>query len=91
MAVIDKNFTMVESGRLRLSGFPARAAWATVHLAHLPRTQDRGKAVTRWAWSRLTGERDSRVILGGPRPLHPRRPDAPPSTVSMPAGSGRRE
>ena len=43
-----RNFAILESRKLRLSGFPAWVAWAGIHLAYLP--QHRGE-VLRWAWT----------------------------------------
>jgi NADH dehydrogenase len=61
MAVIGRNFAILESGKLRLSGFPAWAAWAAIHLVYLP--QHRGETIRRWVWMYLRGERGSRLIL----------------------------
>ena len=55
MAVIDRNFAILESGKLRLSGFPAWAAWAAIHLVYLP--QHRGETLRRWGW-RISGARE---------------------------------
>jgi NADH dehydrogenase len=41
MAVIGRNFAILESGKLRLSGFPAWAAWAAIHLVYLPQQSRR--------------------------------------------------
>ena len=48
-------------GNLRLSRFPAWAAWAAIHLLYL--AQHRGEAIRRWARGYLQGERGSRLIL----------------------------
>jgi NADH:ubiquinone reductase (H+-translocating) len=63
MAVIGRNFAILESGRLHLSGFPGWAAWATIHLAYLPQAEHRASVILQWAWSYLTGMHSSRLIL----------------------------
>ena len=62
MAVVGKNFAIMESGRIRLSGFPAWLAWALVHLLFLPQLQNRLRVQTQWFWTYLTGQRGSRLI-----------------------------
>jgi NADH dehydrogenase len=81
MAVIGKNFAILESGRFKMSGFPAWAAWATIHLAYLPQAHSQTEVFTRWAWSYFTGELDSRLIFGVPR--------APQAAPVGPAPAGR--
>jgi NADH dehydrogenase len=61
MAVIGRNFAILESGKVRVSGVPAVAAWAAVHLAYLP--HDRAQVILKWAWTHVTGKRGSRLIL----------------------------
>lgn len=68
MAVIGRNFAVLESAGLRLSGFPAWAAWATIHLAYLPQGQSRAEVFLQWAWTYLTGEQGARLILDQPPP-----------------------
>jgi NADH dehydrogenase len=80
MAVIGKNFGILESGKLRLSGFPAWVAWACIHLAYLPQAQHRGEVLLQWAWAYMTGQQGSRLILD---------PVSPPP-VSAPALSQER-
>ena len=50
--------------------------------------QSRGEVFFRWAWSYATGQRDSRLILGGAQSSHERRRDAPPPTASTVPVSG---
>ena len=64
MAVIGKNFAIVEAGKLRLSGFPAWVMWAAIHSLYLP--QHRGEAVRRWVRAYLRGRLGSRLILDTP-------------------------
>ena len=63
MAVIGRNFAILERGNLRLSGVPAWAAWATIHLAYLPQAEKRQQVIVQWLWTYLTGQRGSRLIL----------------------------
>jgi NADH:ubiquinone reductase (H+-translocating) len=88
MAVIGRNFAILESGKLRLSGFPAWAAWAAIHLVYL--AHDRSEVFTRWARAYLTGELDSRLILGREESPHNRRPEARPASVPAELGTGDR-
>src|SRR5919197_966696 len=63
MAVIGRNFAILETGRLRLSGFVAWLAWAAIHIAFLPQAGNRVMVFTQWAWSYVTKQRGSRLIL----------------------------
>ena len=63
MAVIGRGFAILESGRVKLAGFPAWLAWAMVHLAFLPAAGNRFSVFTRWAWSYVTSQQESRLIL----------------------------
>ncbi|HXJ34294.1 MAG TPA: NAD(P)/FAD-dependent oxidoreductase [Candidatus Eisenbacteria bacterium] len=64
MAVIGRNFAILESGRVRLAGFVAWVAWSAVHLAFLPLAGNRLMVYLRWAWTYVTKQRGSRLILG---------------------------
>jgi NADH:ubiquinone reductase (H+-translocating) len=74
MAVIGRGFAILESGRLKLSGFPAWLAWAGIHLAFLPAAGNSFSVFTRWAWSYATSQQESRLILE-PRPPAAQPPD----------------
>jgi NADH dehydrogenase FAD-containing subunit len=63
LAVIGRNFAILETGRLRLSGFPAWCVWAGIHLAFLPANGNRLMVASQWAWTYLTKRLGSRLIL----------------------------
>ena len=62
MAVVGKNFAILESGRIRLSGFFTFWVWALLHVMSLPQLQNRRRVWTQWAWTYFTGQRSSRII-----------------------------
>ena len=63
MAVVGKGFAVLQSGRLRLSGFLAWLAWAAVHLEFLAQSSLRVSVFLQWVWTYLTGQRGSRLIV----------------------------
>lgn len=63
MAVVGKGFAVLQSGRLRLSGFLAWLAWAAVHLEFLGQSSLRVSVFVQWVWTYLTGQRGSRLIV----------------------------
>jgi NADH:ubiquinone reductase (H+-translocating) len=67
MAVVGKNFAIMESGRIRLAGFTAWLAWAFIHLLFLPQLQNRLRVEHQWLWSYFTGQRSSRLVTEAPR------------------------
>jgi NADH dehydrogenase len=62
MAVVGKNFAILEAGRVRMSGFLTWLIWAFIHVASLPQLQNRLRVETQWLWSYFTGQRSSRLI-----------------------------
>jgi NADH:quinone reductase (non-electrogenic) len=68
MAVVGKNFAVLEAGWLRTSGFLTWLVWAALHVLALPQLQNRFRVQTQWFWSYLTGQRSSRLISEAPRP-----------------------
>jgi NADH dehydrogenase len=66
MAVVGKNFAILESGRLRTSGFVTWLVWVFLHLMSLPQLQNRLRVQTQWFWSYFTGQRGSRLIPESP-------------------------
>jgi NADH dehydrogenase len=67
MAVVGKNFAILESGRLRMSGFVTWLVWVFLHLLSLPQLQNRLRVQNQWLWSYYTGQRSSRLIPESPR------------------------
>jgi NADH:ubiquinone reductase (H+-translocating) len=62
MAVVGKNFAILESGHLRMSGFVTWLVWVFLHLMSLPQLQNRLRVQTQWFWSYYTGQRSARLI-----------------------------
>jgi NADH:ubiquinone reductase (H+-translocating) len=67
MAVVGKNFAVLERGRIRTSGFLTWLAWVFIHIMFLPQLQNRLRVQRQWFWSYWTGQRSSRLISEAPR------------------------
>jgi NADH:ubiquinone reductase (H+-translocating) len=63
LAVVGKGFAVLESGKVRLSGFLAWLVWAGVHLEFLGQSSLRVSVFVQWVWMYLTGHRASRLIV----------------------------
>jgi NADH:ubiquinone reductase (H+-translocating) len=70
MAVVGKNYAVLERGGLRTSGFPTWLVWAFVHILSLPQLQNRLRVQHQWLWSYFTGQRSSRLIPETHEPGH---------------------
>ena len=62
MAVVGKDFALLEGPAVKLSGPLAWMIWAFIHIAFLPRLQNRLRVSVQWLWSYFTGQRSSRLI-----------------------------
>jgi NADH:ubiquinone reductase (H+-translocating) len=62
MAVVGKNYAVLELGRLRTGGFLTWLVWAFVHILTLPQLQNRLRVERQLLWSYFTGQRGSRLI-----------------------------
>jgi NADH dehydrogenase len=62
MAVVGKNYAVLERGRLYTGGFLTYVIWAFVHILSLPQLQNRLRVQHQWVWSYFTGQRSSRLI-----------------------------
>jgi NADH dehydrogenase FAD-containing subunit len=80
MAVVGKGFAVLQSGKLKLSGFIPWLAWAAVHLQFLAQSYLRVAVLLQWIWTYLTGKRGSRLIINFPT-ANPQ--SQPPSAVSQ--------
>jgi NADH dehydrogenase len=67
MAVIGKNFAILESGRIKLAGIVPWFIWAFIHVMFLPQLQNRRRVQNQWFWSYFTGQRSSRLVDEAPR------------------------
>ncbi len=62
MAVVGRSWAVADVGRLHLSGRPAWAVWAVVHIAFLVGFQNRLETMRRWLWDITYRRRSERVI-----------------------------
>jgi NADH:ubiquinone reductase (H+-translocating) len=62
MAVVGKNYAVLERGWIRTSGFFTWLVWVGVHVLSLPQLQNRLRVQHQWVWSYFTGQRSSRLI-----------------------------
>ncbi|MGO9930635.1 MAG: NAD(P)/FAD-dependent oxidoreductase [Steroidobacteraceae bacterium] len=62
MAVVGRNYAVLERGSLRMSGFLTFLVWAFIHILSLPQLQNRLRVQRQWFWSYFTGQRSSRLI-----------------------------
>src|SRR5262250_1847235 len=70
MAVVAKNYAVLERGWLCTGGFPTWLVWAFVHILSLPQLQNRLRVQHQWLWSYFTGQRSSRLIPETNEPGH---------------------
>jgi NADH dehydrogenase FAD-containing subunit len=73
MAVVGKGFAVLQSGKIHISGFLAWLAWAAIHLQFLAQSSLRVSVFLQWAWTYITGQRGSRLIIDhhGAEPVTP--------------------
>ena len=72
MAVVGRNFAVLQRGSIRTSGFITWLLWVVVHVMFLPQLQNRLRVQRQWFWSYWTGQRGSRLINETPRSSHER-------------------
>ena len=64
LATIGRSRAILQSGRLKLSGFLAWWAWLIVHIYYLSSFRNRLLVLIQWAWSYVTFGRGARLIVG---------------------------
>lgn len=63
MAMVGRSFGIVNVGPLRFTGFLAWLTWIFLHILLLINFRNRVLTLIQYAWTYLTGQRGSRVIL----------------------------
>ncbi len=63
MAVVGRNFAILEIGRLKLAGFWAWVLWSTLHILYLALPNLRWSVFFQWMWLYATRQRGSRLIV----------------------------
>jgi NADH dehydrogenase FAD-containing subunit len=63
LAVVGKNFAVLQSAGVQLSGFVAWLVWAGIHIQFLAETSLRFSVFLQWAWTYMSGKRAARLII----------------------------
>jgi NADH dehydrogenase FAD-containing subunit len=63
LAVVGKNFAILQSVGLQLSGFPAWLVWALIHIQFLAENSLRFSVFLQWVWTYVSGKRAARLII----------------------------
>src|SRR5580692_7215183 len=63
LAVVGKNFAILQSAGVQLSGFVAWLGWAFIHIRFLAENSLRFSVFLQWAWTYFTGKRVARLIV----------------------------
>ena len=63
LAVVGKNFAVLQSGRIRISGFLAWLVWALIHMQFLAESRLRFSVFFQWVWTYLSAHRGDRLIV----------------------------
>jgi NADH dehydrogenase len=83
MAVVGKGFAVLQSHKVRVSGFLAWLAWATVHLQFLATSSLRLTVFLQWVWTYFTGQRGSRLIVNHHAPQPAKAAEDTPSQSAV--------
>jgi NADH dehydrogenase FAD-containing subunit len=63
LAVVGKNFAVLQSGRISMSGFFAWLVWALVHIQFLADSSLRLSVFLQWIWTYMSSRRSDRLII----------------------------
>jgi NADH dehydrogenase FAD-containing subunit len=63
LAVVGKNFAVLQSGRVMMSGFLAWLVWALIHIQFLAESSLRFSVFSQWIWTYLSAKRGDRLII----------------------------
>ncbi|MBK1881353.1 NAD(P)/FAD-dependent oxidoreductase [Luteolibacter pohnpeiensis] len=71
MAIIGKNHAVVKAGKLKLTGYPAWAAWLFIHILFLVGFRNKLAVLLGWASSYLRNTPEARIIAHPPTTVPP--------------------
>jgi NADH dehydrogenase FAD-containing subunit len=80
MAVVGMGYAVLQSGRVHLRGIAGWIPWMLVHIAFLARPGLRISVVLQWAWTFLSGQRGSPLIVSAAEPA--RAADQPQAALT---------
>jgi NADH dehydrogenase len=63
LAVMGKNFAVLQSAGFELSGFVAWLVWAVIHIQFLAEPSLRFSVFLQWVWTYISGKRAERLII----------------------------
>jgi NADH dehydrogenase FAD-containing subunit len=63
LAVVGKNFAVLQSGRVKMSGFVAWLVWALIHIQFLAENSLRFSVFLQWIWTYISAKRGDRLII----------------------------
>jgi len=63
MAVVGMGYAVLQTGSLHLKGLLAWFAWMAIHVMYLAAPALRISVLRQWAWTFVTGQRGSRLIV----------------------------
>ena len=63
LAVVGKNFAVLQSGRIGMSGFLVWLVWALIHIQFLGENSLRFSVFLQWIWTYISGKRGDRLII----------------------------
>jgi NADH dehydrogenase len=63
LAVVGKNFAVLQSGRVTMSGLFAWLVWALIHIQFLAESSLRFSVFLQWVWTYLSAKRGDRLII----------------------------
>src|SRR3984885_13792667 len=65
LAVVGKNFAVLQSGRVMMSGFFAWLVWALIPIQFVAESSLRFSVMFQWVWTYLSAKRGDRLIIEG--------------------------
>jgi NADH dehydrogenase len=63
LAVVGKNFAVLQSGHVTMSGFFAWLVWALIHIQFLAESSLRFSVFLQWVWTYISTQRGGRLII----------------------------